>query len=85
MYFDEDAGSGEGVLREIFSVFLEHFVMFNFHGSSQFATVVASAMQQGDFVPVARANSKPWFCAVRKLSNTVSSSLPSPSSVWHSK
>ena len=54
VYFDEDAGSGEGVQQEMFSVFWDHFVMFNCDGSSQFAIVVLPAMQPEDFVPVGR-------------------------------
>ena len=54
VYFGEDSGSGDGVVREMFSVFLDRFVMFNCEGSSQYTISVSTAMQPQDYVTVGR-------------------------------
>lgn len=52
--FDEDSGMGDGVVREMFSVFWDKFVMLNCEGSSQFTLSVSPAMQPKDYVTVGR-------------------------------
>ena len=54
VYFDEDSGSGDGVVREMFSVFWDRFVMLHCEGSSQFTISVTPAMQPQDYVTVGR-------------------------------
>ena len=53
-FLDEDSGSGDGVLREIYSIFWSNFVTQNCEGSSQFAISVTPAMQPQDYVFVGR-------------------------------
>ena len=54
VYFDEDSGSGDGVLREMFSVFWDRFLMLNCDGSFQFAIAVNPAMQPHDYITLGR-------------------------------
>ena len=54
VYFDEDSGSGDGVLREMFSVFWDRFLMLNCDGSFQFAIAVNPAMQPQDYITLGR-------------------------------
>ena len=50
VYFDEASGSGDGVLREMFSIFWDRFLMLNCDGSFQFAMAVNPAMQPQDHI-----------------------------------
>ena len=52
--FDEDSGSGDGVVREMFSLFWEQFVLLNCEGSSQFTISVSPAMRPDDYATVGR-------------------------------
>ena len=52
--FDEDSGSGDGVVREMFSLFWERFVLLNCEGSSQFTISVSPAMRLDDYATVGR-------------------------------
>ena len=52
VYFDEDSGTGDGVVCEMFSVFWDRFMMFNCEGSSQHTTSVSPVMQPQDYVTV---------------------------------
>ena len=52
--FDEDSGSGDGVVREMFSLFWERFVLLNCEGSSQFTISVSPAMRPDDYATVGR-------------------------------
>ena len=54
VYFDKDSGTGDGVLREMFSVFWDRFFMLNCEGSFQFAIAVNPAMQPQDYITVGR-------------------------------
>ena len=54
VYFDDDSGSGDGTVREMFSLFWESFVMLNCKGSSQYSIQVSPAMGPDDNVTMGR-------------------------------
>ena len=54
VYFDEDSGSGDGTVCEMFSLFWESFVMLNCEGSSQYSIQVSPAMGPDDYVTMGR-------------------------------
>ena len=53
-FFEEDSGSGDGVLREIYSIFWAEFLTQSCEGSSQFALSITPAMQAQDYVTLGR-------------------------------